>query len=105
MISFVKGTRLVSYVLRNQFVSMLLYKLNFDMIHGDASDKIHISSLSRLGKNLFHWLGVRFTLGGILCTVFNDLVARYTILHVHIGTPCRQLHRVEAVDKTIVSRG
>ena len=43
MISFVKGTRLVSYVLRNQFVSMLLYKLNFDRIHGDAYDKIHIS--------------------------------------------------------------
>ena len=48
MISFVKvpgGTRLISYVLRNQFVSMLLYKLNFDRIHGDAYDKIHISSM------------------------------------------------------------
>ena len=45
---------------------------------------------------------MRFTLGGILCTVFNGFVARYTVLHVHISTPSRQLHRVEAVDKTIV---
>ena len=46
---------------------------------------------------------MRLTLGGILCTVFDDLVARHTVLHVYIGTPCRQLHRVETVHETIVS--
>ena len=35
---------------------------------------------------LFHWLGARFTLSCILCTVFNDLVMRYTEVHVSTFT-------------------
>ena len=55
-----------------------------------------------LGEDLFPWLGARFTVICILCTVFIDLVTRYTVLHVHIGMPCRQLNRVETVDKNII---
>jgi len=54
-------------------------------------------------EDLLQWLGARLTLGGILCTVLNDLVARHTVLDVNIGTPCRKLNRVEAVDESIVS--
>ena len=54
-------------------------------------------------EGIFQWLGTGLTLGGILCTVLNDLLTRHTVLHVHIGTPCRELHRIEAVDKTIIA--
>ena len=39
----------------------------------------------------FHWLGVWFTLDGILSTVFNDLVARNTVLHVN-SISCEHWH-------------
>ena len=79
------------------------YAVDQELLYSLQGSVVILQTPHYLGKNLFHWLGTRFTLGCILCTVFNDLVTRYTILHVHIGTPCRQLHRIEAVDKTIVS--
>ena len=81
------------------------YTVNQKLLYSLQGSVVILQTPHNLGKNLFHWLGARFTLGGILCTVLNDLVTRYTVLHVHIGTPCRQLHRIEAVDKTIVSCG
>ena len=55
------------------------------------------------GEDLLQWLGPRFTLGRILGTILDDLATRNTVLHVHIGTPCRQLDGVKAVDETVVS--
>ena len=43
------------------------------------------------------------TTGHILCTVLNDLATWHTVLHVHIDTPCWQLHWIKAADETIIS--
>ena len=43
------------------------------------------------------WYGPRFTLGGILGDILNNLAVRYTVLHVNIGVPCRELYRIETV--------
>lgn len=55
------------------------------------------------GEDVFQCFRARFTLGGILCTILDDPAARHKILHVHVGTPCRQHHWVVAVDETVVS--
>ena len=37
------------------------------------------------------WYGPRFTLGGILGDILNNLAVRYTVLHVNIAEGCTGL--------------
>ena len=68
----------------------------------EGSIQVILQISNNLGVDLLERLGPWFTLGSIFGTLLQDSLPRHTILHVHIGTPCRQLDWVETVDETII---
>ena len=69
------------------------YTVDVKLLYCFQRGAVIIQTPNYCSEDFFEWLGAGLTLGGVLRTVFNDLVARHTVLHVY-GTPCRQLQRV-----------
>ena len=78
------------------------YAVDEELLHCLQGRVVITESPHDGAEDVFQCLRARLTLGGILGTVLYDLTTRHTVLHVYVGTPCRQHHWVVAVDETVV---
>ena len=66
----------------------LPYAVDEELLYCLRGGAVFLEAPHNGSKDLLQWLRARLTLGGILCTVFDDLAARHTVLHVYVGAPC-----------------
>ena len=68
----------------------------------DGCSIVILEALNNAGEDVFEWLGAWLTLGSVLGAVLQESLAGDDVLHVHVGTPCRQLNGTVAVDESII---
>lgn len=78
--------------------NFLSYTLDTDLLYNCQGGAVFLQVPNDGSEYLFQWLRVALTLGGTLCTIFNDVVEKNSTACPH----CTRLDRNEAVYESVI---